>query len=310
MKVWSAQPFVVALPAGHRLPMAKHALLHDRVWREGATLFDVRVPSAAADADLLRVHAPAYLERVASGTLARAEQQALGLPWSQALVERARRSVGATLAAAIAALDDGAAANLAGGTHHAHHDRPGGYCLFNDCAVAARMLQARGGIEQVLIVDCDVHHGDGTASIFAGDDSVVTLSLYGARNYPARKPPGDIDVALADATGDADYLRALEAALARAFAQAAPQFVFYLAGADPYAGDRLGRLALSKDGLARRDTLVFSACATRALPVAVAMGGGYAPDPADVVDIHLRTLALARSIAWRGSASGSDRAGP
>ncbi len=296
MQVWSAHALVPPLPAGHRFPMDKYAALHARVAAR-PDLFVVQAAPAATDGDLLRVHDPDYLARVATGTLQPVEARVLGFPWSTALVTRARHSVGATLAACRVALAEGVSANLAGGTHHAHRGHPGAFCLYNDCAVAARWLQATAGIGPVLIVDCDVHQGDGTAAIFAGDPTVYTLSVHGERNYPRRKYASDLDVGLPDGTGDADYLGALDAALATAFAASEPEFVLYLAGADPYAQDRWGRLALTKPGLAARDGRVLEACRVRDVPVAIAMGGGYAPRLEDIVDIHYATLQVAARVA-------------
>jgi acetoin utilization deacetylase AcuC-like enzyme len=251
---------------------------------------DLVVPHAATDEELLRVHAPDYLRRVCAGTLSAEEVRALGLPWSVALVERSRRSCGATIEACWAALEDGVAVNLAGGTHHASRDRGAGYCVFNDAAVAARALQAEGRVRRVVILDCDVHQGDGTAAIFAADPTVFTFSIHGARNYPLHKPPSDLDVGLEDGTGDAAYLDALDRGVQQALERAGAELAIYLAGADPFAGDRLGRLALSKHGLAERDRLVFQRCRAAGLPVAVTMAGGYGRDVEDTVEIHLRTV--------------------
>jgi len=209
------------------------------------------------------------------------------------LVERSLRSCGGTLAAARAALRDGAAAYLAGGTHHARADRGAGYCVFNDCAAAARVVQREGGIERVLIVDTDVHQGDGTAAIFAGDDSVFTFSIHGAQNFPAEKAISDLDVALPTGTGDDDYLRALTAGLGEALERCRPQFVFLLSGADPFAGDRLGTLALTKDGLAQRDRLVLDATRGRGVPAVTVMGGGYGRVIEDTVDVYEATVRAA-----------------
>jgi acetoin utilization deacetylase AcuC-like enzyme len=217
----------------------------------------------------------------------------IGFPWSRAIVERSLRSTGAAVDAGAAALADGVAASLAGGTHHAGRDFGEGYCVFNDTAVAARELQARGSIRRALIVDCDVHQGNGTAEIFHGDESVFTLSLHGERNFPLRKHPSSLDVGLPDGTDDAAYLTALETALAAALPRARADLVLYIAGADPYAGDRLGRLAVTKAGLADRDRMVFAACRRAGLPVAIVLGGGYAEDLDAVVDIHATTMLLA-----------------
>ncbi|MEZ4382489.1 MAG: histone deacetylase [Nannocystaceae bacterium] len=300
MEIYSADAFVLPLPPGHRFPMAKYARLRARV--EAAGLGELRTPPAATRRELLRAHDPGYVERVFTGDLDRREVRAIGFPWSPALVERSRRSTGATIAAARAALrpraqGGGVGVNLAGGTHHAFHDRGEGFCVFNDAAVAARAMQAEGAIERAIVVDCDVHQGNGTAAILDGDPTVFTLSIHGARNFPFAKEESDLDVALADGTGDAAYLEALAAALERGLAASRPQLAIYLAGADPFAGDSLGRLGLSKAGLAARDRLVFSRCAAAGIPVVVAMAGGYAESIDDIVDIHLATVAIAAQFA-------------
>lgn len=302
MHAYSSDRFVLPLPPGHRFPMAKYRLLREAV--EAAGVATLAGAPAATDEQLLRVHDAAYLRRVASGTLTASEQRRIGFPWSPGLVERSRRSVGATIAAARSALAEGIAVNLAGGTHHAFADRGEGFCLFNDVAVAARTLQAEGAVDAVLVVDCDVHQGNGTAALFRSDPSVFTMSLHGADNFPYRKEEGDLDVALPSGTGDDEYLAALETALATALSDCRPQLVFYVAGADPYAGDRWGRLAVSAAGLARRDLLVLSRCRRRRLPVAVVMGGGYAPDPAVIAALHLETVRIAAGLAAAPPAAG------
>jgi len=237
------------------------------------------------------VHDPAYIDAIASGTLTREMERRIGFPWSTAMVERSRRSVGATLAAARAALSgDLIAVNLAGGTHHAFSDRGEGYCVFNDVAVAARVLLRDGAIERAAVVDCDVHQGNGTPAIFRGDRSVFTCSLHGAHNFPFRKETSDLDLTFDDGAGDDEYLTALATHLPGVLDGHRPDIVFYLAGADPYEGDRLGRLRLTVAGLRERDRTVFDACRDRGLPVAVAMSGGYAPDIEAIVTIHLNTL--------------------
>lgn len=306
VQLFHTDRFAVPLPPEHRFPMAKYALLREALVAGGVvTEAELAEPEAAPRSALARVHTADYLERIERGALERLAARRLGFPWSPALVERSRRSVGATLAAARAALERGAAGSLAGGTHHAFADRGEGYCVFNDVAVAARALAAEGRIRRALVVDLDVHQGDGTAAIFAGDPAVYTYSVHGARNYPFRKERSDLDVALADGTGDAEYLAALDATLPRALLAAAPDLVFYIAGADPYAGDRLGRLALTRAGLARRDDYVFGLCREHALPVAVVLGGGYARDVGEVVAIHVETFRRLRA-AWFGA----PRAGP
>ncbi|HEX5803214.1 MAG TPA: histone deacetylase [Azospira sp.] len=297
MRLFYTGAFVLPLPAGHRFPMAKYSLLRERLLASGEFPESAfRTPDAADDDTLCRAHHPDYVRRVAAGELTAAEQKRIGFPWSPEMVERSRRSAGATLAACRAALEDGCAANLAGGTHHAQADRGEGFCVFNDAAVAARAMQAEGRVRRVAVIDCDVHQGNGTATILAGDDSVFTFSIHGARNFPFDKATSDLDIELADGTGDADYLAALDAGLAETLARGNPELVIYLAGADPYAGDRLGRLALSFAGLAERDERVLAACRARGIPVALAMAGGYAEPIADTVSIHATTILTARRI--------------
>jgi acetoin utilization deacetylase AcuC-like enzyme len=279
--------------------MAKYRRLFERVRDEGARWgVTLHEPVSASDEALRRVHCPAYIERVRRGTLSPQEQRRIGFPWSEAMARRARRTVGGTIAALDAALrGDGIAVNLAGGTHHAAFDRGGGYCIFNDAVVAARHVQAEGLARRVLVVDLDVHHGNGTAELVAGDDTLFAFSMHDAKNYPAIKPASDLDVPLPPGTDDARYLDLLAAHLPRAIDASQPDAVIYLAGADPFVGDRLGQLALTKAGLAQRDRFVFDACARRGLPLAVAMAGGYAPEVDDIVDIHAGTVRLAAQSA-------------
>lgn len=295
--IYASDHFVLPLPAGHRFPMAKYRKLRERV---AAIAGDrMRVPEPATDAELGRAHDPAYVRAVADGALDERALRRIGFPWSPAMVERSRRSAGATLGACRSALAAGVGVNLAGGTHHAHRGFGEGFCVFNDAAVAIRALQDEGAIRRALVVDLDVHQGDGTASIFAGDADVVTLSIHGRQNFPFRKAASTIDVELDDGTGDDAYLATLANALPRAIDRARPDLAIYLAGADPWRGDRLGRLALSKAGLADRDRFVLDRLASLGIPVAVAMAGGYAEDVDDTVDIHFATveLALARADA-------------
>jgi acetoin utilization deacetylase AcuC-like enzyme len=304
MKAFYSDVFELPLPEGHRFPMAKYRLLRERVLSEGIVEPEnLLLPPAAEDEALLRVHTAEYLAKLTTGTLLTPEIRRIGFPWSLAMVERSRRSVGATLAAANWALEEGVAANLAGGTHHAFADCGEGFCIFNDVAVAIRDLQTRRLIGRAIVIDLDVHQGNGTASIFAGDDSVFTLSLHGAKNFPLRKFASDLDVPLADGIGDAEYLEALEGALHAAFAdqvEAASRFdvAFYIAGADPYERDRLGRLKLTLDGLRRRDLAVFERCEGYGVPVVVTMGGGYSPDPHDIAEVHAQTIREAKEL-WR-----------
>lgn len=289
--VYYADHFVLPLPDGHRFPMRKYARLRERVAAElgGVTL---HVPAAATDADLLRVHDAAYVHRVVTGTLAPDEIRRIGFPWSPAMVERSRRSVGATMAAARAALRDGAAVNLAGGTHHAFRDRGEGFCVFNDVAVAVRAMQAEGRAGRCAVVDCDVHQGNGTAALFSGDADVFTFSVHGAANFPFRKEASDLDIALPDGAGDGPYLAAVHAGVEAALRHG-PDLVFYLAGADAHEDDRLGRLRVTKSALAARDALVFEGFRRAGIAVAVAMAGGYGADVEDTVDIHFQTVRAA-----------------
>lgn len=268
--------------------MAKYGMLRARV--AAAQLASLEVPAAATDTDLQRVHTPDYVRRVSSGALDPAEQRTIGFPWSPAMVERSRRSAGATLATARQALVDGVAVSLAGGTHHAFPDHGEGFCVFNDVAVAVRMLQAEALARRVLIVDCDVHQGNGTAAIFAGDEDVFTLDLFAEKNYPFRKEAPDLAVPLPDGSGDALYLDRLGEALPRAIATARPDLAIYVSGADPHAGDRLGRLGLTKDGLEERDRTVLGTLRRQGVPVAVTMAGGYGRNLQDTVDIHFATV--------------------
>lgn len=306
MKLYYADHFVLPLPEGHRFPMEKYARLRSRLLACGAFAeADFCVPYAASDDAILRAHDPAYLQRVARGTLDVAEVRRIGFPWSPAMVERSRRSAGATLAACRSALarDGGTACavNLAGGTHHAHRDFGSGFCVFNDAAIAALAMRAEHRVRRVAIVDCDVHQGDGTAAILADEPEVFTCSLHGAKNFPFRKQTSDLDIELPDETGDAAYLTALDAALQSVFERAQPELVIYLAGADPYAGDRLGRLALSIDGLRLRDERVLAACRDASVPVAIAMAGGYAEPIDDTVTIHVNTVTTAARLLRDGA---------
>lgn len=304
MHIYTSDRFVLPLPAGHRFPMAKYRLLHERVAASlqalGASLLDA---PRADDTAVLRVHTADYLAKVRDGTLSAAEQRRIGFPWSPEMAERTRRVSGAMMAALESAiLGCGVGVNLAGGTHHAAAGHGAGYCIFNDSAVAARHVQALGLARRVLVIDLDVHQGDGTASICQGDPSIYTFSIHCGRNYPAVKPQGDLDVALPAGTGDDAYLATLERNLAYAHSQARPDAAIYLAGADPFSGDALGFLDLSKDGLRQRDQMVFDHCRRHGLPVAVSMAGGYAPQVSDIVDIHYATIetaaALARDDGW------------
>ena len=291
MKIYYTDHFVLPLPAGHRFPMEKYALLRNRIAAAGILPpHELHAPAPANDAALLRVHTARYVENVVHGMLTPAEARRIGFPWSEALVERSRRSVGATIAAARSALECGFGVNLAGGTHHAHADHGEGFCVFNDVAVAVRALQAERCAARIAVIDCDVHQGNGTAAIFSGDDDVFTFSVHAEGNFPFNKERSDLDIALADGAGDGEYLDAVRTGLAAALGSGPVDHVFYVAGADPYSGDRLGRLAVSKGGLAERDRIVFDQCTAAAVPVTVVMSGGYARVIEETVDIHAHTV--------------------
>ncbi len=297
MQLFYTDVFVLPLPPGHRFPMEKYARLRESLLASGEFgETDFHLPHAATDEELGRAHDPAYIQAVSAGLLPEKAQKAIGFPWSPGMVERSRRSAGATLCACRAALANGVSANLAGGTHHAFRDRGEGFCVFNDAAVAARAMQAEGLANRVLIVDCDVHQGNGTASILRDDDTIFTFSIHGARNFPFDKEQSDLDIELPDGCADAAYLLRLNEGLDTAFDLARPDLVIYLAGADPYRDDRLGRLALTFDGLAERDRSVFAHCQARRLPLAIAMAGGYARQIEDTVRIHTTTIRLAKAL--------------
>jgi acetoin utilization deacetylase AcuC-like enzyme len=314
MQAFYADQFVLPLPDGHRFPMAKYAMLRERLAAEPGMRLEPA--PAASDGELALVHEPRYVRAVAEGQLSPAEQREIGFPWSPRMAERARRSVGATIAAARAALREGVAANLAGGTHHAYAHKGSGFCVFNDVAVAARLMQAeahrRARQLRVAVIDLDVHQGNGTAAIFRDDDTVFTLSLHGARNFPFRKEASDLDVELPDGCTDAPYLQALDQALQTLWAHhgaTPPDLAFYLAGADPHENDRLGRLKLSDEGMAERDRRVLQACRDRGVPVALSMAGGYGHDLARMVEVQFRTLQLAQQ-SWSAWQQCGDRPSP
>jgi acetoin utilization deacetylase AcuC-like enzyme len=303
MRFWSHDRHGFPLPHGHRFPLPKYRLLREAVEREG--LGEVSGSEAAPWALVGLVHDPAYLGRVRRGELSVREERALGLPWSPELVERGRRSTFGTVHAARDALERGLGMNLGGGTHHAAYAQGRGYCLFNDVVVAIAALRRSGAAARVLVVDCDVHQGDGTAELLAGDDTAFTLSLHGGANYPFHRATSDLDVDLRTGTGDDEYLSALVHALGLAMPVARPDLVFFLAGADPWEGDRLGRLALTKAGLRERDALVLDIAERIGAPVCVVLAGGYAPDVADTVEINLAT---AREVARRARVAAAQGA--
>lgn len=296
LHVWSSAHYVIALPEGHRFPIAKYAMLRDAVLAEGVVAPEhLHDPARAPLEEVHRVHDAEYIARLIRGTMPAAEQRALGFPWSEGLVERSFRASGGTLEAADHALRAGIAMNLAGGTHHAFSTHGEGFCVLNDVAITVRALRAQGRIRRVAVIDLDVHQGNGTHAIFAGDDDTFTFSMHGRRNYPFRKVAGTLDVELEDGTRDTEYLERLAEALPQVLAAARPDLVLYLAGADPHEGDSLGRLGLTFDGLMRRDALVLDACRAVGVPVAIAIAGGYGRDIADTVRVHVNTARIARS---------------
>ena len=288
MRAFAHDVYTYPLPEGHRFPLAKYRLVREAA--EGLEGIDVQESEAAEWDDLRRTHSADWVDRVRDGRLERRELLGLGLPWSEELVERARRATGATILAARAALADGIAANLGGGTHHAFADVGRGFCVFNDVVTALRVLRSEGRVGRVLVVDVDVHQGDGTHALLAGDAASFTLSDNGFRNYPFRRVPGDVDVDLPDGTGDDAYLEALERALPDALRRARPELCFVLAGADPFEGDRLGRLALTKRGLGERATLIRDTVTAAGVPICLTLAGGYAEDVRDTVDLNVNTL--------------------
>lgn len=305
MRAFYSDRFVLPLPPGHRFPMEKYRLVRERCLAEGVFApAELAEPPAAAWDELALVHTAEYLDAVRAGALPPLAQRRIGFPWSVEMVERSRRSAGATIAASRVALAEaaergwGVAANLAGGTHHAHPGHGEGFCIFNDAAVAIRVLQRTGEIARAAVVDCDVHQGNGTAAVFQADPTVFTFSIHGARNFPFRKKRSSLDVELPDGAGDEAFLGALELHLPHLLADFRPHLVVYLAGADPWRDDRFGRLAMSKEGLAERDRFVLSLCREMRIPTAIAMAGGYGRDTADTVDIHVRTMRIAAAM-WR-----------
>ncbi len=298
LHVWSSSRYTLPLPPGHRFPIEKYEMVRQRVVEEGIVRAEhVHDPERVSVDDLLLVHTADYVTRFLEGALGGEEMRRIGFPWSPALVERSLRAVGGTVAAAAAALERGVTMNLAGGTHHAFPDRGEGFCVFNDVAVAIRALMRAGRVERAVVIDLDVHQGNGTHAIFADEPRVVTFSMHGRNNYPFRKVPGTLDVELEDGTGDAGYLALLEQALPRVIARGRPDLAIYLAGADAHERDRLGRLRLTFDGLARRDGIVLGACREVGIPVAVVIAGGYGRDIADTVAVHVRTARTARAFA-------------
>ena len=298
LHAWSSAKYTFPLPDGHRFPIAKYALLRERVLADGIVPAGcMHDPMRISRDDLLLVHTTDYVDRLTAGALTPDEERRLGFPWSESLVERSYRAAGGTSEAARYAVEHGIAMNLAGGTHHAFPDHGEGFCVFNDVAVAIRALQRDQRIARAAVVDLDVHQGNGTHAVFSDDASVFTFSMHGGRNYPFRKVPGRLDVELPDRTGDDEYLAALTGALPRVLAQARADLVVYLAGADPHEHDRLGRLALSFEGLARRDSIVLEQCREIGIPVVITIAGGYGTQIEETVAIHVATARIASRYA-------------
>jgi len=296
MQVFYSPRYYADIGQGHIFPIRKFELVRDRLLAEGTLHPDEIVePSPATLEQVLLVHTDDYVSRLCSGTLTAKELRRLGLPWSDSLVRRSFYAVGGTIAAAHTALIEGYGSNLAGGTHHSFADRGEGFCVLNDVAVAIRVLRKEGLIRRAAIVDCDVHQGNGTATIFAGDAGTFTFSIHGANNYPLFKARSTLDVELPDATADDEYLACLTSHLPAVFAFN-PEIVFYLAGADPYAGDKLGRLALTIDGLRERDRCVLRECYEREVPLVTVMSGGYGKDINDTIEIHCNTIRAVKEV--------------
>jgi acetoin utilization deacetylase AcuC-like enzyme len=296
MRVFYTPRYYADIGDGHIFPIRKFELVRDRLLSEGTLLsHELIEPDPATTEDVKSVHTDDYVSRLCENRLTNKEIRRLGLPWSESLVQRAFFAVGGTIAAALAALDDGYSSNLAGGTHHAFANRGEGFCVLNDVAIAISTLRRRGMVRRAAIVDCDVHQGNGTATIFANDADAFTFSMHGVNNYPLFKARSNLDVELADGTSDAIYLEKLVANLPAAF-ENEPELVFYLAGADPYEGDKLGRLAVSIAGLRKRDECVLRYCFEREVPVATVMSGGYGKDIDDTVEIHCNTIRAVKGI--------------
>ncbi|MFO7943549.1 MAG: histone deacetylase [Anaerolineales bacterium] len=294
MDVYYHDLFTFPLPPKHRFPIQKYKLLRQRLVSEGIIpVGDLHIPEPASDEQLMMVHTRGYLQQIEQGELTDKEIRRMGFPWSPDLVERSRRSVGSTIAACRSAIKDGIAVNLAGGTHHAYPDHGQGFCVFNDVAVAVKVVQREKRADRILIVDCDVHQGNGTAAIFKDEPRVFALSIHGAKNFPFHKEKSDLDIPLPDGTEDKEYLKALEKGLSEAIKRFSADLAIYLAGADPHQRDRLGRLSLTKEGLDRRDRLVLGRCRQEGLPVVVVMSGGYGEDVRDTIDIHFQTVRFA-----------------
>lgn len=296
MRVFYSSKYYADIGDGHIFPIRKFELVRNRLLSEGTLKPEEIVePTPVNKSDLLLVHTEDYISRLCEGRLTAKEIRRLGLPWSESLVQRSFYAVGGTLAASLTSLEEGVSSNLAGGTHHAFADRGEGFCVLNDVAVAIHTLRSRGLVTKAAIIDCDVHQGNGTASIFEGDEDTFTLSLHGANNYPLFKTKSNLDINLIDHTTDEEYLKILVHNLHAPFA-VKPEIVFYLAGADPFEGDKLGRLSLTIDGLRRRDELVLTKCFEEEVPVVTVMSGGYAKDVNDTVEIHCNTIRAVKGV--------------
>jgi len=294
MKIFIYDQYMFPLSDNHRFPIGKYQLLRQAIEMDGIVApDDLIVPTPATINQLQRAHSDEYLDKVENGRFSPSEIRQIGLPWSPELVLRCKHSVGATIAACRVALQEGVAATLGGGTHHASRDAGEGFCIYNDTAVAARTMQAEGRVQRVAVIDCDVHQGNGTAQITTGDDSIFTFSIHGEKNFPFNKIPSDLDIGLPDDTGDEAYLSALSQGVEQTLKQAQPDLVIYLAGADVFEGDRLGRLCLTKAGIGARDRFVLSRCQEAGVPVAVTMAGGYGRSIQETVAIQLQTIQMA-----------------
>jgi acetoin utilization deacetylase AcuC-like enzyme len=297
LKIFYTDTFPIPLPEHHSFPRSKYDLLRKRIMENQiAQSVDLQIPGPATYEEIIRAHDPVYIHRFQNGELSAKEVRRVGLPWSPEIARRARYSAGATIEACRAALEDGIAVNLGGGTHHAFSDHGQGYCWLNDSVIAARAIQAEGLAGNILVIDCDVHQGNGTAAIVKNDPTIFTFSIHGKNNFPYQKEKSDLDIALENGADDAIYLAALEKGLRQSMGAAGADLAIYLAGADPYKDDRFGRLALTKGGLAERDRLVFRSCLEAGLPTAVTMAGGYARNVQDTVDIHFQTVFSALEI--------------
>jgi acetoin utilization deacetylase AcuC-like enzyme len=287
----------------HVFPSQKYKLVRQSLLKDSvAEVGDFIAPEPACDEDVLRVHAPEYVRKLKTGTLSYMELMRLEIPFSPELIDAVWMAAGGSILAGRRALDDSVAVNIGGGFHHAFADHGEGFCVIHDVAIAIRRLQAEKTIATAMTIDTDVHQGNGTAAIFVNDPTVFTFSIHQANNYPYPKPPSNMDIELPDGTGDEDYLARLESHLVRAFEEFPPDLIFYLAGADPYREDQLGGLALTLDGLRRRDRLVFEMARRRGIPVAVTLAGGYARHVEDTVRIHVNTIVEAREVAMQASA--------